>query len=176
MFKTERLQVSFLDEQRGVWDFAGKMCKGTKFHYEVDDGNYPTRNRWQFVVQVPDDWTKGNYINVRPVEVPSRKVWAGLDRRTVSFQRATLGRHRAKVYAKLAIADVEGEKTRRVLSHETRKLMPKWLAEFRPVQKQRVTNTAANDGEHLVAVVDRDDHARMIALFMALKAWVLYPG
>lgn len=40
MFKTDLVQVSFLDEQRGVWDFAGKLCKGMKFLYEVDDGNY----------------------------------------------------------------------------------------------------------------------------------------
>src|SRR5258708_5112482 len=117
MFKADLVQVSFLDEQRGVWDFAGSLCKGVKFHYEVDDYNYRMRNHWEFVVQVPDDWTKGNYINVRPVAVPNRRVWAGLDRRAIGFQRATLGRHLAKVYAKLAIADVRGEKTRRVLNN-----------------------------------------------------------
>lgn len=127
-------------------------------------------------MQVPDDWTKDNYINVRPVAVPNRNVWAELDRRAISFQRATIGRHLAKVYAKLAIADVQGEKTRRVLKKDNKKFMPKWLKEFHPVQKQRVTKSAANDGEHLVAVVDRDDHIRMIKLFMALKPWVLDRG
>ena len=32
MFKADLVQVSFLDEQRGVWDFAGSICKGVKFH------------------------------------------------------------------------------------------------------------------------------------------------
>src|SRR5215813_8126403 len=118
MFKTDLVEMSFLDDQPGVWDFSGKLCKGTKFFYEVDDYNYWMRNHWQFVVQVPDDWTKGNYTNVRPVIVPNRGVWAGLDQRTISFQRATIGRYRSKVYGKLAIADVKGEKTRLVLNKE----------------------------------------------------------
>jgi NAD-dependent DNA ligase len=99
-----------------------------------------------------------------------------LDRRTIGFQRATIGRHLAKVYAKLSIADVKGEKTRLVLNKDTKRFMPKWLKEFIPVQKQRVTRSSANDGEHLVAVLNRDDHIKMIKLFLALKAWVLDHG
>jgi hypothetical protein len=55
MFKIDLVQVSFLEEQRGVWDFAGRLSKGTKFLYEVDDYNYCMRNHWEFMVQVPDD-------------------------------------------------------------------------------------------------------------------------
>jgi len=176
MFKTDLVEMSFLDDQPGVWDFSGKLCKGTKFFYEVDDYNYWMRNHWQFVVQVPDDWTKGNYTNVRPVIVPNRGVWAGLDQRTISFQRATIGRYRSKVYGKLAIADVKGEKTRLVLNKENKHSIPKWLKEFSPMQKQRVTTSAANDGEHLVVVLDRDDHLGMIKLFLACKPWVLDHG
>jgi len=173
MFKTGLIEMSFLEERRAVWDFAGRFCKGTEFLYEVDDYNYWARNHWQFTVQVPDDWTKGNYINVRPSIVPNRKAWAGLDRRTISFQRATIGRHRGRVYAKLAIADVKAEKTRLVLTKDNKRFMPKWLKEFFPVQKQRVTKSFANDGEHLVAVLKRDDHLAMIKLFLACKAWIL---
>jgi hypothetical protein len=176
MFKTDLVEMSFLDDRRAVWDFTGQLCKGTEFLYEVDDYNYWTRNHWQFMVQVPDDWTKGNYINVRPLIIPNRRAWAGLDRRTMSFQRATIGRHRARVYGKLAIADVKGEKTRLVLNKDSKRSMPKWLKVFSPLQKQRVTRSYANDGEHLVAVLDRDDHLRMIQLFLACKAWVLDHG
>jgi hypothetical protein len=176
MLKADLVEVSFLEEDRGVWDFAGKLCKGTKFYYEAKDYNYHMRNAWQFVVQVPDAWTKGNYINVKPMVIPNRKVWAGLDRRAIGFQRATIGRHLGRVYAKLAIADVRGEKARLLLSKDSKQFVPKWLKEFSPLQKQRVTRSLANDGEHLVAVVDRDDHAKMIKLFLALKPWVLDRG
>jgi hypothetical protein len=176
MFKTDLIEISFLDEKRGVWDFAGRLCKGTEYFYEVDDYNYCMRNHWQFMIQVPDAWTKGNYINVKPVIVPNRTAWAGLDRRTMSFQRATIGRHRAKVYGKLAIADAKGEKTRLMLNKYNKRSMPKWLKGFSPVQKQRVTTSAANDVEDLVAVFNRDDHIAMIKLFLACKSWVLDHG
>jgi NAD-dependent DNA ligase len=173
MFKTDLVEMSFRDERRAVWTFAVKRCKGTEFFYEVDDYNYYTRNHWQFVVQVPDDWTKGNYINVKPMIIPNRNAWASLDRRSISFQRATIGRHRGKVYAKLAIADIKNEKTKLILNKDNKPSMPKWLEEFSPVQKQRVTTSSANDGEQLVAVLGRDDHLGMIQLFLACKAWVL---
>jgi NAD-dependent DNA ligase len=54
--------------------------------------------------------------------------------------------------------------------------MPKWLNVFSPLQKERVTRSFANDGEHLVTVLERDDHLRMIQLFLACKAWVLDHG
>jgi NAD-dependent DNA ligase len=173
MYQLDRVEVSFQDEQKGVWKFAGRLCKGTKFLYQVDDHNYYRRNRWEFVVQVPDAWTKGNYLNVRPVLVPNRRAWAGLELRAISFQRATIGRYRGKVYAKLAIADIAGEKTKRVLNKEDKQSMPRWLREFVALQKQRVTTSSGYDGEQLVTVIHRDDHVRMITLFLALKAWVL---
>ncbi len=176
MFKPELVEMSFTEDRRAVWDFSGRRCKGTEFFYEVDDNNYWRRNHWQFMVRVPDDWTKGNYINVTPVRVPNRKAWAGLDRRTITFQRATIGRYRRKVYGKLAIADVEGKKNRLMLNKDNRRSMPKWLKEFATVQKQRVTTSLANDSQHLVAVLDRDDHRRMIQFFLACKAWVLDRG
>lgn len=176
MFDRDLVEISFLEEARGVWRFAGRLCKGTKVQYDVDDYNYNMRNHWQFVVQVPDAWTKGNYIDVRPMVVPNRKVWAGLDRRALEFQRATIGRHRGKVYAKLAISDVSGEKNKIVLKRDNKGFMPKWLREFSPVQKKRVINSLANDGEHLVTVVDRENHAAMLKLFIALKPWVLDTG
>jgi NAD-dependent DNA ligase len=176
MFKTDLVEMSFFDEERGVWDFARTLCKGSKFFYEVDDYNYYTRNHWQFVVQVPDDWTKGHYINVKPMIVPNRNAWAALERRSINFQRATIGRHRGKVYGKLAIADIKGEKNRLILNKDNKPSMPKWLEEFSPVQKQRVTTSLANDGEQLVAVLDRDDHLGMIQLFLACKPWVLDRG
>jgi hypothetical protein len=174
MFKTDLVEMSFFDEERGVWDFAGTLCKGSKFFYEVDDYNYLMRNHWQFVVQVPDDWTKGHYINVKPMIVPNRNAWAALERRSISFNRATIGRHRGKVYGKLAIADLKtGGK--RLLNKDDKRSMPKWLEVFSPVQKQRVISSA-NDGEQLVAVVNRVDHLRMIQFFLACKAWVLDQG
>ncbi|MGH7684725.1 MAG: BRCT domain-containing protein, partial [Vulcanimicrobiaceae bacterium] len=102
-------------------------------------------------------------------------AWAGLDRRAIAFQRATIGRHTGKVYAKLSIADVKGEKTRHVLRKEEKSVIPRWLREFTPIQKGRATS-AGLDRKHLVSVVEREDHSRMIRLFLALKAWVLDDG
>jgi hypothetical protein len=176
MFKTDLVRISFVAEERGVWRFGGNVSTGTAFTYDVEDENYWMRNRWQFSVQVPDAWTKGNYINVRPLKVPNRRMWAGLDRRVISLQRATIGRHGGKVYAKLSISDVHGEKTKVVLRKDAKRFMPRWLKSFSPIQKQRVSGTDANDGEHLVAVMDRNNHIHMIKLFLALKAWVLDEG
>jgi hypothetical protein len=176
MFKPDLVEMSFLKERRAVWNFQGTRCKGGEFVYEVDDHNYWRQNHWQFMVRVPDDWTKGNYVIVTPAQVPNRRAWAGLERRSILFQRGTIGRHRGKVYAKLAIADVEGEKNRVMLNKDNKCSIPKWLKEFAPVQKQRVTRSSGNDGEQLVTVLDRDDHLRMIQFFLACKAWVLDRG
>jgi hypothetical protein len=42
--------------------------------------------------------------------------------------------------------------------------------------KQSVRTTQGNDGEDLVALVARDDHAAMIRLFFATKVWILKEG
>jgi hypothetical protein len=39
--------------------------------------------------------------------------------------------------------------------------------------KEAVRHTRGTDSDSLVIIVDPDDHQRMVALFLAAKAWVL---
>lgn len=174
MLKRDKVRVAFLSKERTGWTFGNARAQGTIFHYKVSDYNYRTRNQWRFAIQVPNEWTKGNYIVVKPESVPNRRAWAGLERRSLSFHRATLGQHRGRLYGMLAISDVQGAKTKIQLTRSnTKLLMPKWLREFSPLEKGLVTTTRGKVGEHVVAVLDRGDHGRMIRLFLALKAWIL---
>jgi NAD-dependent DNA ligase len=102
-------------------------------------------------------------------------MWAGLERRSIQFRRADIGKYRHKIYVKLAISDVTGKKTKRILNEDT-KVLPKWIKALKPIPKRKVARTKANDGGHLVSVFDAENHRGMIRLFLALKPWILDDG
>jgi hypothetical protein len=171
-FKPEHVEVAFASEKKARWEFKGHISRGLELLYEVKDLNYASRRDWTFMVRVPAHWGGDSYISISPLRIANREIWAGLDRRSLQFARGTIGRHRGRAYAKLSIADVTGEKNRRVLSTEDRSGLPSWLYAFRPVAKRRVIRSGRDEAS-LVAVSDKKDYPRMIRLFLALKAWVL---
>ena len=61
--------------------------KWTEHQYDVTDRNHASRNRWGFVVRVPQD--PYGRIEVRPVKTPNDSKCAGLDCRSIRFMRAT---------------------------------------------------------------------------------------
>ena len=171
MFKTGRIEVAWESERNAVWEFQGQKGKGVERVFTAIDRNYLRQNRWSFVVQVPND-LMNNYVSVTPNAIPNRKLWAGLERRSLQFTHATIGKHAKRLYAKLSIEDVQGERTKRVLTEDDGPLPP-WIAEqFDPKPKRKVASTDGNDGRHLVSLVEPDDYAAMIRLFIALKGWV----
>lgn len=170
-YDVERLQVMPKEERRTHLKFRDRSLPATEYVYTVMDDNFPRPHRWEFLVRVPDAVTEST--EVRPAVVPNVREWAGLDRRALMFQRATLGRHRGDMYCKVAVADVSGEKTR--IEVKDKKRLPYWFRAFgsRLRTKGTVRSTRGSDEDALVVTVRRDDHAMMIRVFMATKAWVL---
>jgi hypothetical protein len=170
MLQTDFIEVAVETERNAGWAFKGRKVKGVELIFSAVDRNYLRQNRWTFVVRVPDDITN-NYVGVMPTAVPNRKVWAGLERRSLQFQYGSIGKHAMRLYAKLSIEDIRGEKNKHVLTEDDHPLPP-WIDQFDPKPKRKVALTDGHDGGNLVSLVKPDDFAAMIRMFVALKAWV----
>lgn len=169
----ERVEAEPAGTSRSMWTFAGKAVRGIEHQYEVTDRNQTARNRWRFVVRVPRD--RDGRIEVRPIATPSDRRFAGLDRRSITFRRATRPGYTRFRYCPLALADPRGEATRVIAHGAEKRGLPPWLKKLgrRLKEKNTVRPTRGTDGDMLVVLVHPDDHRAMIAMFMATKAWVL---
>jgi hypothetical protein len=159
-----------------TWTFAGEAISGTEQSYAVTDGNFLSRNEWEFVVRVPK--TKGQRLEVRPRTTPNLKVWAELTYRSLTFARATKGEARGRWYCQVALADPSGARTKDVVRGEERNELPAWFDALRGRMrlKQNVRPTKGTDGQALVVLVTAADHPAMIRLFFAMKVWILKEG
>jgi hypothetical protein len=169
----DKVMVMAGEQRPSTWTFGGKAVSGTEQTYIVKDGNFPSRNDWEFVVRMPTD--RAGRIEVRPRSTPNVKVWAELPDRSLTFSRATKGEARGKLYCKVALADPTGLKSRRVVRGGQRSDLPPWFDPLRGRMraKQTVRTTKGNDGEDLVVLIAPDDHESMIRLFFATKVWIL---
>jgi hypothetical protein len=172
-YRLDRVMVEQGEAFPAQWTFAGTSMSGTEQWYGVTDGNFPTRNRWEFVLRLPK--AAGDRIEVRPRSTPKLKVWEELTDRSLTFMRATMPAARGKRYCQVALADPTGQKTKDVIRTDERDLLPKW---FEPVShrlraKESVRRTKGTDGKALVVLVQDADHEMMIRLFFAMKVWVL---
>ena len=142
----------------------------------MTDGNFPTRNLWEFMVRIPK--TRGQRLEVRPRTTPNVKVWAELTDRSLTFARATKGEARGRWYCPVALADPTGQRSRDIIRGDQRHQLPAWFTSLqgRMRLKQNVRPTKGTDGESLVILVQPDDYAAMIRLFFATKVWVLKEG
>jgi hypothetical protein len=176
IYKTDRVEVEPTGASRSTWTFAGRTVKGIEHQYDVTDGNHTSRNRWGFVVRVPRD-TYGR-IEVRPVATPNDSRYAGLDRRSITFMRATRPNYTGFRYCPLALADPSGDASRVIVRGSEKRHLPTWLRKFgwRLKEKNTVRSTRGTDGALLVVLVRPDDHRFMIATFLATKAGVLKRG
>lgn len=172
-YNVDRVKVLPKEERRAQLKFRDTVRPGTEYVYSVIDENYRQPYRWDFLVRVPDAGDQS--IEVRPAVVPNVKAWAGLERRALMFQRATLGGHRGQWYCKVALADVSGARTRMEASSEQRADLPYWFRGLLPRMrtKESVRRTRGTDRNALVITVPPGDHALMIRIFLAAKAWVL---
>jgi hypothetical protein len=167
------VEVEALEERPAAWTFARAPVRGIEHLYSVIDNNYRARNRWEFVVRVPD--VARGRVEVRPLRVPDDKVLAGLDRRSLTFMPATKAGYTRFRYCQLSLAVPGGGSTRDVVHSGERNKLPYWLRNLgkRIKQKSTVRATKGTDAHSLAVLVDRDDHRMMICLFLATKAWVL---
>lgn len=172
------VDVIFEDERKATWKRVGShlAVKGNEYSYTVKDRNFDRLNDWKFVVKVAN--SRNSDIVVQPGGVPNKKIWAGIDRRSIVLVKATKRLHKDKVYCKANLADPTGLKNKIGASRGERNLLPKWFDYFRPYMrlKATVTTTAGTDSKAQVVLIEPDDHERMIRLFFALKVWVLQEG
>jgi hypothetical protein len=177
------------ETRRAKWTFAkgGRQApvKGTEHLYTVTDGNLSGRNKWEFLVRVPDD--SDGRVEIRPRSTPPTQTWKALTYRSVQFQKATKGEARGKRYCKVSLAvppkgrakdDPRGTRTKDVIRGDQRRDLPKWFESLqgRMRTKESVRSTRGTDGNTLVILVQPDDYAMMIRLYFAMKVWVLKEG
>jgi hypothetical protein len=160
-YQLDRVTVEPGDSRPATWTFAGDAVSGMEQSYLVTDGNFPSRNTWDFMVRIPK--ARGGRLEVRPRTTPNLKVWAELTDRSLTFARATKGEARGRWYCQVALADPTGGRTKDVFDSLRGRMR----------LKQNVRPTKGTDGESLVVLVQPDDHAAMIRLFFATKVWVL---
>ncbi len=175
-YSLDKAEVERLTERPATWTFAGSTVRGTECRYSVIDRNSRMRNRWEFLLRLPDKthWR----IEVRPVKVPNDKALAGLDRRSLTFMRGTRRGYTQFRYCQLSLAKPSGEGTRDIVNVRDKRRLPKWLQDLgrRLKQKCTVRNTKGTDARTLVVLVRLTEYEQMIRLFMATKAWVLKQG
>jgi hypothetical protein len=172
-YRLAKLQIDAIGERRASWTFTREPVSGTEFMYAVTDANSTTRHFWEFLVRVPS--AADERIEVRPRATPSLKAWIGLERRSLTFVRASRAGYRGWYYCQIALADPTGERTKDVLKKHERAQLPPWFDDVsaRLRVKETVRSTKGNDGDQLVAVVRPAEHGLMIGLFFATKVWVL---
>ncbi len=172
-YKTKLVEIVLTETRRATWTMARHPVSGSEHVYGVTDENYSRLNRWSFAVRVPERGGRG--IVVQPLRVPPKRVWAGLERRSVIWKAATIHPYRNRVYCKVNLADPSQERTKIGLRRGERRLLPRWFkgSRHRLRLKGTVTTTRGRDSQAQVLVVKKNDHVRMIKLFFALKVWVL---
>jgi hypothetical protein len=188
-YRLDQVTVVPGEVRRAKWSFAkgGRQApvKGNEHLYAVTDGNLAGRNKWEFLVRVPDE--SDGRVEIRPRSTPPTQTWKALTYRSVQFQKATKGDARGKRYCKVSLAvppagrakdDPRGTRTKDVIRGDQRRDLPKWFESLqaRMRTKERVRSTRGTDGNTLVILVNPDDHVMMIRLYFAMKVWVLKEG
>jgi hypothetical protein len=188
-YRLEQVAAEPGEARRAKWTFAkgGRQApvRGTEHLYAVTDGNLSGRNKWEFLVRVPDD--SDGRVEIRPRSTPPTQTWKALTYRSLQFQKATKGEARGKRYCKVSLAvppsgrakdDPRGTRTKDVIRGDQRRDLPKWFESLqgRMRTKESVRSTRGTDGNTLVILVQPDDHAMMIRLYFAMKVWILKEG
>lgn len=171
-YRLDKVKVgTSVGERPAIWTFAREPVAGTEYSYTVVDENFRSRNEWDFVVRVPRK--AGERIEVRPLKVPNVNAWAGLERRSLTFNRATRSGYRGSVYCPVALADPTGQKSRTLVTDKD--ALPRWFQQLgsRLRKKTTIASTRGTDAESLVLYCDPDDHQFMIRAFFAAKVWVM---
>ena len=175
-YRVEKVVIEAAEMRNASWGFAGRTISGTEYSFLVTDGNYRQRNRWNFVVRVPRNAKER--VEVRPTMVPNDSALVDLERRSLTFNRATRGRYRGFRYCQVALADSAGHRTKDVVHRGEKDSLPAWFGQFhnRMKVKDTVRRSHGTDGHALVALARPDDYKTMIGLYFAMKTWVLKEG
>jgi hypothetical protein len=172
-YSINAIDVSLNGTMRASWRYAGQTVHGDDYLYSVRDSNFGSLNYWIVAVRVPKRGV-GDVV-VQPRQPPGKRVWAGLERRSLVFVRATRLPYRNHRYCKVSLADPTGERTKHTVSRGGRTTLPLWLKGYRSRMrlKSTVAITRGHDGNAQVVIVNPEDYASMIKLYFALKVWVM---
>jgi len=188
-YRLDQVAVEPGEVRRAKWTFAkgGRQApvRGSEHLYSVTDGNLAGRNKWEFLVRVPDE--SDGRVEIRPRTTPPIHTWKALTYRSLQFQKATKGEYRGRRYCKVSLAvppagrakdDPRGTRTKDVIRGDQRRDLPRWFESLqgRMRTKESVRSTRGTDGNVLVILVQPDDHATMIRLYFAMKIWILKEG
>jgi hypothetical protein len=92
-YRLDQVAVEPGEVRRAKWTFAkgGRQApvKGSEHLYSVTDGNLRDRNKWVFLVRVPDE--SDGRVEIRPRTTPPMQTWKALTYRSLQFQKATKG-------------------------------------------------------------------------------------
>jgi hypothetical protein len=169
-----------IESRAAKWDMAKRPVRGKEYIYEIQDRNFHNYNKWEFVVRAPYKNSRDKNIQVQPLEVPRRPIWAGIDYRVITFIPTTIGNHLDKYYCKIFFSDVSGNRTKQGTRRGDRKYFPDWLQinyfKSRMRLKKTVAKTQGYDHMAQVMIVNPHDHMRMIRIFFANKVWILSDG
>ena len=121
--------------------------QGIEHIYSVKDMNFDRMNKWTFAIRVPNNPRGG--IIVQPVQVPSKNVWAGLERRSLVLPKATRNPYRRFVYCKVNLADPSGRQNYVGTRIGERDFLPTWLQELR--WRMRLKRTVATTAGYSTA-------------------------
>ncbi len=163
-------------DQSAHWEFRGKVFHGAIHHYAALDANTIMPIPWWLILCVPRDLRKGGYVLLQALDFPRTEAWTPIARTVINFAKATMQGYRGMLYAKIRLADPMSPQRYENVAWGIRSTLPPYLAGFRLRAKRKVATTRGSDADSLVAVVPRDDHAGMIRLFFATKAWPLDKG
>jgi len=176
-YRTNRLEIALQQKRKASWKtVAGSAIKGTEYLYAVKDANFRSLNTWILAVRVPKS-VYGNII-VQPIIAPGKKVWAGIDRKSIVLVRATKNPYRRLLYCKLNLADPSGYRTKLGTRRGDRSALPKWFSglKWRMRLKRTVSTTLGKDEWAQVILVDRQDYSTMIRAYFAMKVWIMQEG
>ena len=134
-YRLDQVAVETVESRKAKWTFpkAGRQApvRGTEHTVAVTDGNLAGRNKWEFLVRVPDD--SDGRVEIRPRSTPPIHTWKALTYRSLQFQKATKGDARGKRYCKVALAvppagrakdDPRGTRTKDVIRGDQRRDCP----------------------------------------------------
>ncbi len=163
-------------EEDAYWEFMSRRSHGAMHHYTALDANQRMPAPWWFILNVPRELRKGEYVLLQAVDYPRIDDWTPIARTVINLAKATMRGYRGMLYAKIRLADPVGAQKYENVLWEHRHALPPYLKSFTLCAKKKVATTRGGDAESLVAVMPHDDHAQMIRLFFATKAWPLHLG
>ena len=68
-YQLDRVMVEAGGSRPASWTFGGEAMSGAEQTYAVTDGNFTSRNVWEFMVRVPK--ARGARLEVRPRTTPN---------------------------------------------------------------------------------------------------------